>query len=97
MKDLCFEWDANKNRINIRKHGVSFEEARSVFLDEEALLIDDPDHSEQEERFILLGFSEKARMLVVCHCYRQSESVIRIISARKATKTEAHAYQRQVR
>lgn len=92
MDDLSFEWDANKNIINQRKHKISFEEAKTVFFDENALLIDDPDHSMDEERFILLGFSKRANLLVVCHCYRQSESVIRIISARKATRTEENAY-----
>ena len=92
---LAFEWDENKNRANQTKHKISFEEAQTVFYDEDALLIDDPDHSEEEERFILLGFSRRANLLVVCHCYRQSESVIRIISARKATRTEEQAYRNQ--
>ena len=95
MVELYFEWDANKNIINQKKHKISFEEAQTVFYDENALLIDDPDHSEEEERFILLGFSRRANLLVVCHCYRQSESVIRIISARKATKTEERVYREQ--
>ena len=89
---LDFEWDENKNQINIRKHGVSFEEAKTVFYDEEALLIDDPEHSEEEDRFIILGFSRNANMLVVCHCYRESDTKIRIISARKATKAERLYY-----
>jgi uncharacterized DUF497 family protein len=92
MDELRFEWDENKNRINSKKHQISFEEAKTVFYDDDALLIDDQDHSEEEERFILLGFSLQAKLLVVCHCYRQSESVIRIISARKATRTEQNAY-----
>ena len=92
MEEIRFEWDENKNSSNQKKHGVSFEEAQTVFYDENALLIDDPDHSQEEERFILLGFSHMANMLVVCHCYRQSDSVIRIISARKATKNEERAY-----
>ena len=75
-----------------KKHTISFEEAQTAFYDDNALLIDDPDHSEEEERFILLGFSHRANLLVVCHCYRQSESVIRIISARRATKNEEKAY-----
>jgi uncharacterized DUF497 family protein len=95
MDELFFEWDANKNITNQKKHHISFEEAQTVFYDEHALLIDDPDHSEEEERFILLGFSRRAKLLVVCHCYRQSESVIRIISARKATKTEEKSYESQ--
>ena len=92
MDELCFEWDPNKDTANQKKHGISFEEAKTVFYDDCALLIDVPDHSGEEERFILLGFSLRANMLVVCHCYRQSDSVIRIISARKATKNEAHVY-----
>lgn len=89
---IRFEWDENKNQTNQRKHHISFEEAQTVFYDENALLIDDPEHSEEEERFIILGFSKKANLLVVCHCYRESETVIRIISARKATKTESRYY-----
>ena len=92
MDELRFEWDENKNRINRKKHQISFEEAKTVFYDDDALLIDDPDHSEEEERFILLGFSHRANMLVVCHCYRHSDSFIRIISARKATRNEERAY-----
>lgn len=91
---MHFEWDENKNKINQRKHGVSFEEAVSVFYDDEALIIDDPDHSDFEERFIILGLSRKANLLVVCHCYRASDTSIRIISARKATRTESRFYQR---
>ena len=89
MDMIRFEWDENKNLINQRKHGVSFDEAKSVFYDEEALVIDDPEHSLEEDRFIILGLSSKTNLLVVCHCYRESETVIRIISARKATKTES--------
>lgn len=92
MDGIRFEWDENKNIANRKKHNISFEEAQTAFYDDNALLIDDPDHSEEEERFILLGFSHKANLLVVCHCYRQSESVIRIISARRATKNEEKAY-----
>ncbi len=92
MDTISFEWDENKNAINKRKHHISFEEAQTVFYDDEALVIDDPEHSEQEERFIILGMSTRANLLVVCHCYRQSETVIRIISARKATKNEARQY-----
>lgn len=91
---ITFEWDEAKNKINQRKHGISFEEAKSVFYDEEALLRDDPDHSDEEDRFIILGLSSKANLLVVCHCYRAAETVIRIISARKATKTESKFYGR---
>ncbi len=92
MKDLCFTWDENKNKINRRKHGVSFEEARTAFLDENAKLYFDPDHSDVEDRFILLGLSFRLHILVVCHCYRQSDAIIRIISARKADKREQDDY-----
>lgn len=92
IEQLKFEWDGNKNKINKSKQKISFEEAKTVFYDEEALVIDDPDHSEDEERFIILGESNKANLLVVCHCYRISDTVIRIISARKATKTETKQY-----
>jgi uncharacterized DUF497 family protein len=89
---LRFEWDLRKSRLNQRKHGVSFEEAQSVFLDEHALLIDDPDHSDDEARFVLLGLSSMLRALVVCHCYRDQGNVIRIISARKAVPSERALY-----
>ncbi len=89
---LQFEWDSRKATTNEKKHGVSFEEARSVFYDERARLIDDPDHSEDEARFILLGLSSALRLLVVCHCYRSDDNVIRIISARKATAGESKSY-----
>ncbi len=89
---MTFEWDENKNQINIEKHGISFEEAEGVFYDEDALLRDDPDHSEDEDRFILLGFSLQAHLLVVVHCYRDDDNVIRIISAREATKNESKQY-----
>lgn len=93
MDEIVFEWDDNKNEINKKKHNISFEEAQTVFYDEDALLIDDPDHSQEEDRFIIMGLSRRANLLVVCHCYRASETVIRIISARKATKWEAKQYQ----
>ena len=92
MEYLKFEWDENKNSINKSKHNISFEEAKTVFYDEQARVIDDPDHSELEERFIILGQSNTTKLLVVCHCYRESDTVIRIISARKATKTETNQY-----
>lgn len=92
MNRVSFEWDENKNQSNISKHGISFKEGRTVFYDENALLIDDPDHSDTEDRFILIGISISLRLLVVCHCYRQSDTVIRIISARKATKSESKQY-----
>jgi uncharacterized DUF497 family protein len=97
MADLRFEWDERKNRSNKKTHGVSFEEARSVFLDENARLIDDPDHSENEDRFVLMGISEVLRVLVVCHCYRQDGEVIRIISARKADSEERSSYEHRVK
>jgi len=81
---IRFEWDKNKNEINIKKHGISFSEATSVFYD--------PDHSDDEERFIIMGISAKANLLTVCHCYRDKDKVIRLISARKATKTEEKDY-----
>lgn len=93
MSDLKFSWDPRKARSNENKHGVSFEEAETVFLDDDALLAGDPDHSEDEDRFILLGVSARLRILVVCHCYRESESQIRLISARKADRKERSAYQ----
>lgn len=92
MNDIEFEWDENKNSINKNKHKISFDEAKTVFYDDEAIIIDDPEHSEEEERFIILGLSKKANLLVVCHCCRASESIIRIISARKATKNETNQY-----
>jgi len=92
MKMLRFEWDESKAKSNLKKHKVSFEEAKTVFIDENARLIDDPEHSEEEARFILMGLSEELKMLIVCHCYRESDQVIRIISARKATKQEATFY-----
>lgn len=92
MEAFKFEWDETKNSINKAKHKISFEEAGTVFYDNCALIIDDPDHSEDEERFIILGVSSKANLLVVCHCLRQSGNVIRIISARKATKNEEKQY-----
>ena len=92
MSMIQFEWDDEKNKSNIRKHAVSFDEARTVFYDENAKLISDPDGSMDEERFIILGISRALRILVVCHCYRESESVIRIISARKATLGETKIY-----
>ena len=91
-----FDWDENKNQTNKRKHGISFEEASTVFWDEEAILFDDPEHSQGEERFLLLGMSEKAALCIVCHCYRESDTVIRIISARKATKREEERYVRGI-
>lgn len=125
MAKILFRWQKSKNASNLKKHNVAFEEAKSVFLDEQALLIDDPDHSDEEERFILLGTTSTLKLLVVCHCYREldldavlpddedeeelassssefekaegktGKHVIRIISARKATKAEAKPYKRK--
>lgn len=94
MASLEFTWDPAKARANLRKHGVSFVEAQSVFYDVHARLVDDPDHSESEDRFILLGQSEAARVLVVVHAYREPAGLIRIISARKASPTERTGYGR---
>lgn len=92
MNILYYEWDDRKAKINSRKHdGVTFEESTSVFDDENAILFDDPDHSEYEDRFIILGMSNQANLLIVCHCYI-AEDTVRIISARKATKNESNQY-----
>lgn len=93
MKQLNFVWDQRKSSVNRKKHGVSFEEAEAVFYDPNARLISDPDHSDEEDRFILLGLSEKLRVLIVCHCYRQDDTLIRIISARKADRQEIGIYE----
>ena len=92
MKELKFEWDKRKETMNVKKHGVSFKDGRTVFYDESAIQFYDPDHADQEDRFILLGLSLKPQVLVVCHCFRESETVVRIISARKADKDEERAY-----
>ncbi len=89
---IKFEWDAVKATSNKKKHGVSFEEAQSVFYDEFAVQFFDEDNATAEERFLILGFSDEARLLIVCHCERDEGSIIRIISARKATKTERKHY-----
>ncbi len=96
MARIRFEWDESKNRANKRKHRVSFEEAQTVFWDENGRLLDDPDHSKSEDRFILMGLSNNLRVLVVPHTYRKSESVIRIISARRANRREQHFYRSKV-
>jgi uncharacterized protein len=93
MSLLRLEWDEKKNAANRRQHGVSFEEARSAFLDDNARVIPDPDHSEGEDRFVLIGLSISLRVLVVCHCYRQTEEIVRIISARRADQNEIRQYQ----
>ena len=94
MSRVCFEWNERKSRRNRTKHGVAFEEARTAFFDENARVAADPDHSEDEERFVLLGFSTRLRLLVVCHCWRGEDEVIRIIYARKATARERDEYRR---
>lgn len=92
MKEIKFTWDENKNQINQKKHKLSFEEAKTVFYDVEAIVFDDPEHSEEEDRFLIIGFTEKARLCIVSHCYREEDSIIRIISARKATTSEKEYY-----
>ena len=94
MDEIEFSWDARKAKQNLAKHKVSFEEASTVFFDEMARLIHDPSHSAQEDRFVLLGLSRKLRLLVVSHCYRREERIIRVISARKADKQEQEQYER---
>ncbi len=92
MDNLEFDWDKSKASLNKKKHGVSFEEAVTVFYDDDALEFHDPDHTEQEDRFFMVGLSFRTRVLLVSHCIRESGSLIRIISARKATKQEAQKY-----
>ncbi len=92
MGELRIEWDERKNASNKRKHGISFEEAAMAFADDNALLLDDPDHSVSEDRFVLLGLSTELRILVICHCYREDDDVIRIINARKADRRERKQY-----
>ena len=86
------EWDENKNQTNQKKHGISFEEAKEVFFDDDAILFDDPEHSKGEERFLIIGLIQKEKICIVSHCYRDKENTIRIISARKATKNEKKIY-----
>ena len=93
MREIKFAWDESKNRLNRRKHGVSFEEAKAVFYDENAIQFPDPDHSQDEDRFLMLGVGYRLRVLIVCHCFREGDSIIRIISARKATKKEIERYE----
>ncbi len=92
MEPIRFEWDSRKAAANIRKHGISFAEAETAFSDEFATIVDDPDHSDDEVRFLLLGMSAALRVLVVVHCVRGAGSVIRLISARKATRSERAQY-----
>ncbi len=89
---MRFLWDKNKNLANIKKHKISFEEAKTVFFDDNARLIPDPEHSQSEERFIILGLTNKLRLLIVVHTYKENDEIIRIISARKATKSESKYY-----
>ena len=91
METIIFEWDENKNTINKKKHGISFEEAKEVFGDNNAILFDDPDHSVGEERFMIIGIIRSQKICIVSHCYRDND-VIRIISAREATKNEKKVY-----
>jgi hypothetical protein len=93
MKEIKFTWDENKNEINKRKHGLSFEEASEVFGDENAILFDDPDHSIEEDRFLIIGALKSTKICIVSHCYRDNDNVIRLISAREATKNERTIYQ----
>ncbi len=92
MNDIKFDWDKSKALLNKKKHGVSFDEAVTVFYDDHALEFQDPDHSQDEDRFFIVGLSFRTRVLLVSHCLRKSGSLIRIISARKATKEEAKKY-----
>jgi len=92
MNKLVFEWEIKKNKTNINKHGVSFEKAQTVFFDDIAIQFWDETHSKTEERFLMLGMSNKTRILLIVHCYREDESTIRIISARKATNNEKREY-----
>ena len=94
MNKLKFEWDKNKAQSNLEKHGVSFEEAMTVFYDERALEFFDKNNSEWEDRFLMLGLTTEFKLLLICHCYRDDDNIIRIISARKATKNEAKNYKR---
>lgn len=92
VDNISFDWDPRKARANLAKHGISFDEARTSFYDDHARIIDDPDHSEAEARFLLLGYSHRARCLIVSHCFRHANAVIRIISARRATHHEEAIY-----
>ena len=92
MSNIDFAWDERKAAANLKKHGISFEEAQSVFYDEGARYMPDPEHSKAEDRFVLLGMSARLRVLVVCHCFREDDSIIRIISARKASARERKVY-----
>ena len=92
MREVRFEWDEKKDSLNKRKHGVAFTEAQTAFADEKGLLLDDPDHSDREDRFILLGLRSNLRLLVISHTYLKDDATIRIISARKASRSEQKQY-----
>lgn len=94
MNTINFEWDEAKNQANQKKHNINFEEAKTIFYDDNAILFDDPEHSMEEERFLILGISKYENLCIVSHCYRSDDNVIRIISARKATKNEVKTYNR---
>lgn len=94
METIKFEWDENKNEKNKKKHGISFETAKEVFYDDNAVLFDDPDHSIGEERFLIIGMTNSSKICIVSHCYRGSDNIIRLISAREATKNEKTIYQK---
>ena len=94
MKKISFEWDSKKNIENIKKHKISFEEAKEVFYDDKAILFDDPEHSDFEDRFLIIGRIRNLNICIVSHCYKEEDGVIRLISARKATKKEKELYER---
>lgn len=93
IKSIQFTWDENKNEINKKKHGISFEEATEVFSDDNAILFDDPDHSLEEDRFLIIGAIKSSKICIVSHCYKDDDNIIRLISAREATKRERTVYQ----
>ena len=93
IETISFEWDENKNEINKRKHGLSFETAQEVFYDDAAIIFDDLEHSIGEERFLIIGMTKSSKICIVSHCYRDSDNVIRLISAKEATKNEKRTYQ----
>ena len=95
MAELRFDWDPKKNRQNQRDHKVSFEEAKTAFADAQGLLLADPDHSEEEDQFLLLDLSARLRLLVVCHTYREEDEIIRLISARTADRSERRQYSKR--
>lgn len=94
IKSIQFTWDENKNEINKKKHGISFEEATEVFSDGNAILFDDPDHSLEEDRFLIIGAIKSSKICIVSHCYKDDDNIIRLISAREATKRERTVYQK---